>query len=305
MLPRFSLRQLTYFVAIAECGTLSAAAKKLFVSESTVASALDGLERDYGVQFCLRRRAHGVAMTPAGRQFADQARELLAKTWELDAELRAAAGELRGPVIIGSTPGIAPSVLPELMARCSNAYAGVDLRFEIGVKEDLLEMLWRGEIDLVVLVGPKVPEDLDLCMLLPWRVQAILPTAHLLAEQESVLLQELSAEPMILLDAEESTEYTMELFRKATGAEPHVIYRTPSFELVRSLVARGWGYSLQIQRPAGDVTYEGFPLAVREIRPDVKTEAVSLAWPRGMKLTPQAHAVTQLAPLSSTPREIG
>ena len=68
-----NLRQLTYFLAIADAGSITLAAAQLHVSQSAVAATLTQLEATLDVQLCVRRRAHGVQLTAAGRMLRDRA----------------------------------------------------------------------------------------------------------------------------------------------------------------------------------------------------------------------------------------
>ena len=83
-----------------------------------------------------------------------------------------------------------------------------------------------------------------------------------LAEKAKVALAELVNEPMILLDVNPSRENTEMMF-SAAGLSPWIRFRTTDFEVTRSMVARGMGYAILVQRPVADVSYEGRPLAVR------------------------------------------
>ena len=71
--------------------------------------------------------------------------------------------------------------------------------------------------------------------------------------------------------------------------------RTSDFELTRALVARGFGYSILIQRPAVDRSYEGLPLVVREITPDDPSGNVLMIWPRHVRLSDRAAALVAFA----------
>ncbi len=125
-------------------------------------------------------------------------------------------------------------------------------------------------------------------------MHAILPADHPLAADDAVPLAALAGEPLVLLDVEESAARVVELFAPL-GLTPRIGFRTGSFELIRSLVARGFGYSLQLQRPWGDRTYEGMPLAVRRIEPSPQPDVVRIAWPERVLLTARAQAVVATA----------
>jgi DNA-binding transcriptional LysR family regulator len=71
---------------------------------------------------------------------------------------------------------------------------------------------------------------------------------------------------MVLLDAPPSSRHTLSLFERA-GLEPNVRYRTTDFEVTRSLVGRGLGYSILVQHPAVDRSYEGLEIVSRPLTP--------------------------------------
>ena len=73
----FSLRQLARFVAVAEEGSISAAAERLFMSQSAIADSITELDRGLGADLCMRRRAQGVFLTPTGKLLLNRARRLL------------------------------------------------------------------------------------------------------------------------------------------------------------------------------------------------------------------------------------
>src|SRR5262249_29904961 len=112
---------------------------------------------------------------------------------------------------------------------------------------------------------------------------------HPLADKETIRLGDLASHDMIMMDFPPSMQYFSEILADA-GVNPIIRHRTKSFELTRSLVARGFGYSLLIQRPVTDVTYEGRGLKVRSIADDVAPLPVVLAWHAATRLSPRATA---------------
>ena len=95
--PAFSLRQLLYFVTVAEAGTIREAAR-LHVTESAVSVAITELERAMRVRLCVRRRALGVTLTPSGLSTLRRAKVLLRQAGELAAEASGGPGALAGPL---------------------------------------------------------------------------------------------------------------------------------------------------------------------------------------------------------------
>jgi DNA-binding transcriptional LysR family regulator len=113
----------------------------------------------------------------------------------------------------------------------------------------------------------------------------------------------LAEDPMILLDAPPSVRHTMSLFAEA-GVEPRIRYRTTDFELTRSLVGRGAGYSVLVQRPAVDTSYEGRQVVARPIAPAVKPTAVRMIWPEAIRPTDRARAMVDYA-ARAVPNTVG
>jgi DNA-binding transcriptional LysR family regulator len=293
-MARYTLRQLAHFVAVADTGAISAAALKLHLSQGAVSAAVTELERIFKVQLMVRRKAHGVTLTPAGKHLYARAVLLLADAEEL--ELSAASGgtELAGPLVIGCYLTLAPTVLPPLLDGFSTDHPKVRLESVEGTQNGLLDRLFDGELDLAVVYDTDLPADLGAVELYKTSAYALLPAAHRLAAQPEVSLHELAPEPMVLLDAPPSSHHSLSLFERV-GAEPNIRYRTTDFEVTRSLVGRGLGYSLLVQHPAVDATYEGRALVARPLTPAVRPLSVQIIWPRAVRLTDRAQAMVEYA----------
>lgn len=289
-----TLRQLERFRAIAEHGSLRDAAAALRVSESAMAVALDQLEAALGLQLCVRRRALGVALTPDGRRIAELADRLLEEADAFRAGAADLAGAIGGRVALGCANGLAPTLLPPVLARVRAEYPAIELRLVTGATEELLPRLRRGELDLLVLPGGGVPAGLAAAPLYETAIHALLAADDPLAASDPVPLADLAGAPLILLDVEESAAHVVDLFAPL-GLAPTIEIRTTNFELVRSLVARGFGYSLQLQRPWGDHSYEGLPLVARRTAPAPERDVVRLAWPESVALTSRVRAVVDVA----------
>ena len=293
-MPAYTLRQLTYFVAVAEAGSISRAAGRLHVTPTAVASAITDLERVLRTQLMVRRKAHGVALTPTGAFLRERARTLLRDADEL--ELAAASGgtELAGPLLLGCYVTLAPTIVPMLMEWAATHHPKVELTVVTGSQDELPQRLLAGALDLSIGYDIALPDGLDSVLLYRAPAYALLPDGHPLAAQEVVPLDALADEPQILLDIPPAAQHTLLLFERA-GVTPRIAHRTSDFELTRSLVARGFGYSILIQRPAVDRSYEGLPVAVREITPASPSGGVRMIWPRGVRLSDRAAAMVAFA----------
>ncbi|WP_407607563.1 LysR family transcriptional regulator [Paeniglutamicibacter sp. ORCA_105] len=282
------------FVAVGEQGSIAGAAAALMLSPSAITGALNELERAFNAQLTIRRKAHGVSLTPSGQYVLSQARGLLHAATDLQVMAADAGNTLRGKVVIGCYSSLAPTLLTELMAEYGNRHPEVELDFFAGTQQEIHERLLSGELDLAIAYDLTVPPGLTRKRLREAVPVVVLPADHPLAALDTVALAELVDEPMILLDVNPSRENTEMMF-SAAGLTPWIRFRTTDFEVTRSMVARGMGYSILVQRPAVDVSYEGRPLVVRQIHPAVRHVPISMVWSEGVRLSRSAEAMLELS----------
>ncbi|WP_063787254.1 LysR family transcriptional regulator [Streptomyces sp. NBRC 110028] len=291
----FTLLQLRYFLVAAERGSMTEASGALHVAQSAVSAAIQNLERDLRVQLFIRRRGRGLTLTPAGERLKQHARELLARAREVEREARGDGETISGPVAIGCFVTLAPYYLPPLFSECTRRYPGIEIDVVEAETDQLVQALGAGRIDFAVTYGLGLPTEPTLRSETIAQAPAyvIVPADHPLARQSTVALVELSAEPLVLLDLPHSRDYFRSLVA-ATGTAPDVRYRTRSYETVRSLVARGVGYSVLNQRPATTQTYGGGEIAELELRDESPPLEVKIASVKDMTQTVRARAVMDL-----------
>ncbi|RCG15673.1 LysR family transcriptional regulator [Streptomyces diacarni] len=291
----FTLVQLRYFLVAAEHGSMTEASAKLHIAQSAVSAAIDNLERDLQVQLFIRRRGRGLTLTPTGERLRQQARDLLGRAREVEREAQGDGETLSGPVALGCFVTLAPSYLPPLFSECTRRYPGIEIDVVEGETDQLVHALEAGRIDFALTYGLGLTAEPALRSETIARAPAyvIVSTDHPLAGQGSVELAELSTEPLVLLDLPHSRDYFRSLVA-ATGTAPDVRYRTQSYETVRSLVARGLGFSVLNQRPATSQTYGGGEVAELELRDGSPALEVKIASVDGVTQSPRARAVMTL-----------
>ncbi|MCG7416394.1 MULTISPECIES: LysR family transcriptional regulator [Microbacterium] len=275
--PDFTLRQLAYLVAVADAGTIASAAADVRISPSTLSDSLADLDRLAGTPLTVRRRAHGVSLTSAGAYVVEHARPLLAASRELMIGLRAEPGELVGPITIGCYPTLAPTVLPPLLHDFGEAHPRVDLHIREATHDQLEGRIESGEVDVAFVYDTLVPGHPRRERLFALPAHVLLAADDPLAQGESVRLEDVVSRDLILLDAPPSSAHTLSLF-EARGLTPRIRHRTASYEAVRTLVGRGLGYGILVQRPANPASYEGYPVAMKEISPPVDPVGIDVIW---------------------------
>ncbi|OMQ15889.1 LysR family transcriptional regulator, partial [Modestobacter sp. VKM Ac-2676] len=293
-MAEYTLRQLDYFVAVADAGSISGAAAKLRVTPTAVASALTELERILRTQLVVRRKAHGVSLTPTGVYLRKRAEVLLRDAEELRLMTASGGTELAGPLALGCYVTVSPTIVPLLLRWTAEHHPKVEMSVVARSQREITEMLFAGALDLAIVYDMGLPDGLESVLLYTVWPYVLLPADHRLAGAASVRLDELADEPLILLDLPPAAQHTLRVFGEA-GVTPRVSQRTTDFELTRSLVARGLGYSVVVQRPAVDRSYEGLPLAALQIDPAVTGVGVRMVWPTGVRLTDRSQALVSFA----------
>lgn len=281
----FTLRQLQFFVAAAEAGSVSGAARELAISQSSVTEAIRALEDDLGVAL-FDRQARGLLITHRGSAFLRHARTILAEVATARTALRDEAAILRGRLSLGVTSLVAGYVLSDILQRFRRAFPLVDLNVIEETGDYLQHLLIGGEVDVAVMLTSSVRDRMALqvetLIVSPYRLW--LPLGHPLAQQESIGLEELAGQPLIQLMVDEIEESTRRL-TAALPVRPETAFRTRSVEAVRSLVATGAGVAILPSLVYRPWSLEGDRIEIRDVSGDLPSVQVGLAWRRGAPLS--------------------
>jgi DNA-binding transcriptional LysR family regulator len=277
----FTLRQLQFFVAAAEAGSVTGAARALSISQSSVTEAIRALEDDLGVTM-FERQARGLVITHKGSAFLRHARQILADVSAARTAFRTDAEEVRGRLSLGVTSLVAGYVLSDLLQRFRRAFPLIELSVIEDSGDYLQHLLIGGELDVAVLLTSSVRDRMALhvetLVVSPYRLW--LPLGHPLALQESIGLEELAGRPLIQLTVDEIEEATRRL-TAAMPVKPQIAFRTRSVEAVRSLVATGAGLAILPSLVYRPWSLEGDRIEIRDVSGDLPSVQVGLAWWRG------------------------
>ena len=160
-----NLRALRYFVAIADAGSLTAAAAAVAVAQPALTRQLRDLEADLGVQLLLRL-PRGVRLTPAGVTLYESAQRLLAEAARVRQLLANRHADQKPAVVLGASPTLARVLLPGLFESCLRAVSGIQLRAREAFTPALLDWLERGVVDMAIVTNPEPGRPLSLYPLL-------------------------------------------------------------------------------------------------------------------------------------------
>jgi len=291
----FTIRQLQYFVAVAEHGSVSRAAHALAISQSSVTEAVKFLEDDLNVKL-FERHSRGLNITHKGHQFLRHATSILSEVSGARRALALKDEEITGTLSLGVTSLMAGYVMSDLLARYRRANPQVDVSAIEDNGEYLEHLLIGGELDVAVMVlsnlHDKLALQVEILDVSPYRLW--LPIGHPLTRQDSISVDDLAGEQLIMLDIDEMGEAAMNLL-SALGKRPKIAFRTRSVEAVRSLVATGAGLALLPDLVYRPWSLEGDRIESRDVSGALPVVQVGMAWRKGSPLSPAAKDFIAIA----------
>lgn len=270
-----TLRQLRYIAAVAENGSIAAAAREWRIAQSSILAALDQAEVEMGARLFDRRPSRGVVATPAGGRFLASARRLLVAEAEFERTMDR-HNQLMPPVLrIGCFEPFGALFMPELFRRFTEG-ADIEVQLYEGEQPQLLAWLEASTVDAIVTydIGAGLPADAAVLARVP--AHALMHVSHPLALQPAVSLAELAQQPFVLLDLPQTSAYLLTLFDIA-GQRPKVAFRTRSYDSVRAAVACGFGFSILNMRPIGRGSPDSEELVRRPIIDDLPAPQLMIA----------------------------
>ena len=204
MLWPVELKHLKHFVAVAEDGGISAAARRLGLTQPALSRQIKALEEDLAVTL-LDRGARSFALTPAAEALVADARKLLEYCEAMTQRVRAVASGL--PLRIGYSPSLAADFLPVAIERFNQLHPGVRVSLHDVSSLDMQRMLLGGKLDLIVTVPCAPAEVIHWTTLREcgWRL-AVSPRHHL-AAAPIVAAADLDGERLLLYDREQYPDY--------------------------------------------------------------------------------------------------
>ena len=243
MLPE--LRQLRYFVAVAEELHFSRAAKRLNIAQPPLSQQIQQLEIAVGAPLFVRTTRR-VELTPAGRVLLDGARRTIAEAERAtDAAVRASRGSFE-TLRVGFSEAAAMTVLPRAVDRFRVRFPAVHLELREENAAWLIEALGRDLVDLVITRGPVEAPGLVVHTLIDERFCVVLPEAHALAQRTRIPLKALKGEPLVMFPRRNSPAYYDLLtgMCRDAGFTPRIEYEVQRYTTILGLVAAGSALTL-------------------------------------------------------------
>ncbi|MGI8550003.1 MAG: LysR substrate-binding domain-containing protein [Dehalococcoidia bacterium] len=298
------LRQLRYFVAVAERRHFTAAAQALHLAQPALSQQIRLLEREVGVEL-FDRSGHRVRLTAAGEAFLPRAQRVLVEVQAAAVELGEFAGLLRGRVVVGALPSLAEHQLPPLLADFHARYPGLELVIREENTTELLSLVRAGAIDLGFvhqLAAEPPPADILLEELFTEDLVAVFAPGHRLAGHDPVSLEVLRDYPLLCSKPGSALRQTVLQACMRLGITPQIRFESGGTASVRALAAAGLGVAIL---PRSDADAVGPSVAWSPLTPLLRrTVALALTANRYQPVAVRAFVTLahELMPPAATSR---
>ncbi|WP_433541794.1 LysR family transcriptional regulator [Streptosporangium sandarakinum] len=232
------LRQLEYFVAVAEERSFTRAAERVHISQSGVSAQIRRLERELGAEL-FDRSARVATLTVAGKAALEHARAALAAAGAAGRAVGEVTGLVRGRLTAGMVVGCTVTPLFEALAAFHRAHPGVEISLLEDGSDRLAEGVRTGALDLALAGTAALPEGLETLTVVSERLVAAVPADHALAGRPRTTLAELCAHPLVCMPPGTGVRTVFDRACAARGLEPAVTLQASAPDAVADLAARG------------------------------------------------------------------
>jgi DNA-binding transcriptional LysR family regulator len=236
-------RLLKMFCAVAECGSLVAAAARLHLTPSAVSHALRALETELGCRL-FDRAGKRLLLNQAGEQLLAQIRPPLAALEEAAVSLQRLAKWGQTRLRVGASAAACQHILPGVIREFRKAHPKADLIVESGDMPTLIEMQRQNKLDLTLGVAPGVDTGLDLRSLFHDELLFVFAPNHPWAAGRPISNDELRTQPQILYQRRSQTSQLIDDYFRRLDIVPSRVMEIASIEAIKELVKLNLGVSV-------------------------------------------------------------
>ncbi|RNC65440.1 MAG: LysR family transcriptional regulator [Desulfuromonadales bacterium] len=290
-----NLKQLEVFLAVAESGSFSRGAEATFITQSTVSQHIAALEQELGVRL-LDRTSRGALLTEGGKILLEQARQVVAGTWEIERSMRRFRGLEEAHLRVGGSTIPGDYLIPEALPLFIERFPGIQLTLAQGDSREIVDKVAREVVEIGV-VGSRFDDDgITFDALGRDEIRVVACSGHCLAGRKSITIDELTGERFIMREPGSGTAKTVKEALDAAGINPDQLTSRAclgSTEAVKHAVAEGLGISfiseIAVRKELArgelvELTVEGLAIS----------RAFYLATRSGRELSPAARAFAAL-----------
>ncbi|QEH81653.1 LysR family transcriptional regulator [Sphingomonas sp. C8-2] len=279
--PRIQLRQLRYFLAVAEELNFTRAAERIGIAQPPLSQQISNLERELGAELFVRSN-RSVTLTEAGEALIPYAHRLLNDTDRAASLIGEIARGERGLLRLGAVYSAVYTVIPHALRTFSSLRPHVKIQLAEMTIAQQLAALAAGEIDVGLLRGPIMEPGIETVSLFEESFVAALPADHPLAGEKELSLEALARHPFIIIAPTLSRLYSMRMLTALIERNMRftIAQEVADMSTLLSLVGAGLGVSLV---PASVQGMRIDPIVYRPLRETMPTTVFQLAYRKDME----------------------
>ncbi|SHH53655.1 DNA-binding transcriptional regulator, LysR family [Streptomyces sp. 3214.6] len=238
------LRQLEYFVAVAEERNFTRAAERVHISQSGVSAQIRQLERELGAEL-FDRSARTATLTVAGKAALEPARTALAAAAAVGQAVGEVTELIRGRITVGMVMGCTVTPLFDALAAFHRAHPGVEISLLEDNSDVLVEKVRTGAVDLALIgTATAAPEGLEALTIVSERLVAAVPAGHPLAKRRRVTLRDLAAHPLVCMPPGTGLRTVFDRACAAQSLRPAIALEASAADAMAGLAVRGLGVAV-------------------------------------------------------------
>ena len=237
------LHQLRYFLAVARTKNFSRGAEQCHVAQPSLSQQIMKLEDELGERL-FERTKREVSLTPAGDLLRVHAERVLQEVELARDGVREFRGLVRGRVVLGVLPTVAPYFLPQRLRAFSSRFPAVEVVVHEDTTDQLAAAVLAKEVDLALVSLPVERVGLAAEEFFDEKLLVALPAGHALAKRPRLTFDDLEREAFILMKEGHCLSGQALQFCRINGFAPQISFRSAQIETVLAFVAKGWGVSV-------------------------------------------------------------
>jgi len=272
-----TLRQITYFMAVFEQGSLRKAADRLGVTQPTLTAQIGSMEKVLGVK--LFERSHsGVLPTPSANELIAHARRIDEEVHGFHDVASGLSGHGGGTYRLGVTPTLGPYLLPYLLPDLHQRHETLRLYVREDTPDDLVKALKSGSYDLILSTQPIATSELDVQPLFREPLKLVLPMEHPLARKKRINRSDLYGEEVLTIDEHHLFHRQISDLCAELGASVRREYEGTSLDTVRQMVVMGMGITFLPALYVASEIRESTSVRVTDVSGVQMSRQHALAW---------------------------
>lgn len=273
-----SLKQLRYFVAIADAGALSRAAEVLSIAQSALSHHVGEMEAMLGVSL-LDRRARGVSLTAAGQRLYEHAGAILATLEKAELDVKTVAGMTSGPITVGLCHTAIEVVSLPIMQETRRLWPDIHLTIVEGLSGALIDRVIAGELDFAVAYNPPPDRRLKSVPVLEEHLYLVGVPAIIGEDVQPIPFTKVPSGRILGMSLFHSSRSILHSQTLRDVISPGIFLELDSLNAMRKALAAGLGCSILAKATVGDLLGTGAIHARMIVEPEIsrRLDIVSLA----------------------------